>query len=203
VPLPPRLGKAMAMDTARAKTLPTVFLVGFMGAGKSSVGRALGQSLNCAFEDLDDRIEGREGRSVAEIFRASGEAEFRRVERAALRELLQELSGGEAKIVGLGGGAFVQTENAAQMEAAGAVTVFLDAPVEELWRRCVEQAEEQGLKRPLLQSVEQFRALWASRRGSYLQAALRVETGGRSIAAIVEEISNAIRARNLQLQEEG
>jgi shikimate kinase len=201
--LPPRLGEAMAMDTARAKALPAVFLVGFMGAGKSSVGRALGQSLNCAFEDLDDRIEGMEGRSVAEIFRASGEAEFRRVERAALRELLQELSGGEAKIVGLGGGAFVQTENAAQMEAAGAVTVFLDAPVEELWRRCVEQAEEQGLKRPLLQSVEQFGALWASRRESYLQAALRVETGGRSIAAIVEEISNAIRARNLQLQEEG
>ena len=53
-----------------------VFLVGFMGAGKSSVGRALGQRLNWVFEDLDDRIETREGRTVAEIFRDAGESEF-------------------------------------------------------------------------------------------------------------------------------
>ena len=63
----------------------SVFLVGFMGAGKSSVGRALGQRLNWIFEDLDDRIQAREGRTVAEIFRDSGESEFRRAEHAALR----------------------------------------------------------------------------------------------------------------------
>jgi len=62
----------------------SVFLVGFMGAGKSSVGRALGQRLNWVFEDLDDRIEAREGRCVVEIFRDSGESEFRRAEHAAL-----------------------------------------------------------------------------------------------------------------------
>ncbi len=61
-----------------------------MGAGKSSVGRALGQQLNWLFEDLDDRIQAREGRTVAEIFRDSGEAEFRRAEHAALQHVLQE-----------------------------------------------------------------------------------------------------------------
>ena len=59
-----------------------------MGAGKSSVGRALGQRLNWIFEDLDDRIEARERRTVAEIFRDSGELEFRRAEHAALQQVL-------------------------------------------------------------------------------------------------------------------
>ncbi|MGC1644711.1 MAG: shikimate kinase, partial [Candidatus Sulfotelmatobacter sp.] len=62
--------------SAKLAGLPSnsVFLVGFMGAGKTSVGRALGQRLNWIFEDLDDRIQVREGRTVAEIFRASGES---------------------------------------------------------------------------------------------------------------------------------
>jgi shikimate kinase len=175
-----------------------VFLVGFMGAGKSSVGRALGENLNCTFEDLDDRIERSEGRTIAEIFRAAGEAEFRRVERAALRALLEELAGDETRIViiGLGGGAFVQEENAELLGASGVLTVFLDAPVEELWRRCVKQASEQGLKRPLLQSLEQFEELFAGRRTSYLKASRRIETGGRTVDAIAQEIADAIKLKN-------
>jgi shikimate kinase len=181
----------------------SVFLVGFMGAGKSSVGRALSQTLNCVFEDLDDRIERREGRSITEIFGTSGEIEFRRAEREALRQVLQELGAEEIRIVGLGGGAFVQAENAALLEADGVLTVFLDAPVKELWQRCVKQAKEQGLKRPLLQSLEQFQMLFESRRSGYLKAALRVETGGRKVAAIAREIAQAIRLKGLQLKKEG
>ena len=136
----------------------SVFLVGFMGAGKSSVGRALGQRLNWVFEDLDDRIEAREGRTVAEIFRDSGESEFRRVEHAALEHALGELRGGAAKVIALGGGAFVQNENAALLKACGVPIVFLEAPVEELWQRCCTQASESGAERPLLSSLEQFRS---------------------------------------------
>ncbi len=66
-----------------------VFLVGFMGAGKTSVGRSLSRRLGWDFEDLDDRIQARAGRSIAEIFRDLGETEFRRLENAALRELLE------------------------------------------------------------------------------------------------------------------
>src|SRR5437764_11992984 len=103
-----------------------------MGAGKSTVGRALGQRLNWVFEDLDDRIEAREGRTVAEIFRDSGEAKFRKAEHAALQHVLQELRGGGARIVALGGGAFVQKENAAVLKESSVQTVFLDPPGEEL-----------------------------------------------------------------------
>jgi len=75
----------------------SVFLVGFMGAGKTSVGRALVQRLNWIFEDLDVRIQAREGRTLAEIFRDAGESEFRRAEHAALQHVLEELSGGSAR----------------------------------------------------------------------------------------------------------
>jgi shikimate kinase len=182
-----------------------IFLVGFMGAGKSSVGRVLGEKLNCTFEDLDDRIERSEGRDITEIFRASGEAEFRQLERTALRALLEELAGDETRVViiGLGGGAFVQKENAELLVASGVLTVFLDAPVEELWQRCVKQANEQGLSRPLLKSLEQFQRLFDGRHANYMKASLRIETGGRTVDAIAREIAQAIRFENLRPKKEG
>src|SRR5437588_8953546 len=104
---PGRLRKAASDLSVNA-----VFLVGFMGAGKTSVGRALGQRLNWAFEDLDDRIECSEHRTVAEIFRDSGEPAFRNAEHAALQAVLNELHG-ESRIIALGGGAYAQSKNAA------------------------------------------------------------------------------------------
>jgi shikimate kinase len=163
-----------------------------MGAGKTSVGRALAAQLNWAFEDLDDRIERREGRTVAEIFRESGEAAFRRAEHSALEQVLEELRGGVARIVALGGGAFVQKENAALLAASGVPTVFLDAPVEELWQRCSQQASDAGTVRPLLQSVEQFRKLHVIRRKSYMKAHLKTDTGSRTVDEIAAEIAKQI-----------
>jgi shikimate kinase len=163
-------------------------LIGFMGAGKSSVGRALGKRLGWAFEDLDDRIERREGRKVHEIFRDSGELEFRRAEHAALKELLSELQSGAGKIVALGGGAFVQKHNARLIKAGGVATMFLDAGVDELWRRCQEQAERQGINRPLLGSRESFRELYEARRPHYLKASRRQETGGKTVERIAAKV---------------
>ncbi len=164
-----------------------------MGAGKSSVGRALAEQLGWTFEDLDERIERREERKVPEIFRESGESEFRRAEHAALRELLRELSAGAERIVALGGGAFVQRRNARLVEAAGVPTVFLDADVEELWRRCTQQAEQQGIERPLLGSLKSFRELYETRRPHYLKAAFRQETGGKTVERIAAEVVQALR----------
>jgi shikimate kinase len=180
----------------------SVFLVGFMGAGKTSVGRALGQRLNWIFEDLDDRIQSREGRTVAEIFQDSGETEFRRAEHAALQHVLQELRGGGARIVALGGGAFVQRENAALLKAFSAPTVFLDAPIEELWQRCCTQASETGAERPLLRSVEQFRKLYETRRNSYRKAALKVQTGKRTVESISAEIVQKLGLKKIALRTE-
>jgi shikimate kinase len=177
-----------------------VFLVGFMGAGKSSVGRALGQRLNWLFEDLDDRIERRERRKIAEIFRDSGEAHFRHAEHESLKQVLEELRGGAARIVALGGGAFVQQENAALLQAAGVPTIFLDAPVAELWRRCREQAGASGLDRPLLKSFDEFRGLHQARRKRYLKASAKVSTEGRDVEAIAVDIAQKLGLKRIAVR---
>jgi shikimate kinase len=161
-----------------------VFLVGFMGAGKTSVGRSLSRRLAWDFEDLDDRIQARAARSIAEIFRDFGETEFRRLENAALRELLSELSA-RPRIVALGGGAFAQPENAALLESAEAPVIFLDGPVEELFRRCQQEQRE----RPLLRDAKQFHQLYEQRRASYLKAACRIDTGGKNVDAVAAEVA--------------
>ena len=173
-----------------------------MGAGKSSVGRVLGERLNWIFEDLDDRIERREGRSIAEIFRKSGEAAFRWAEHAALGELLQELEGGSARVIAMGGGAFVQDDNASLLHAAGAKTVFLNAAVEELWRRCRTQAGEAGMERPLLKDKRQFRKLYEARRAKYGKATLKIETSGRSVDAIAAEIAQRLDLGKIAIRTE-
>jgi shikimate kinase len=190
-------------------SIAAVFLVGFMGAGKTSVGRALGQRLNWIFEDLDDRIVQRERHSVAEIFQNSGEAAFRRAETLALQEVVEESHGevsrGVSRIVALGGGAFAQKANRQLLEAAGVATVFLDAGVDELWRRCTKQVAESGATRPLAQGKEKFRKLYDSRRKHYLKAAFHIETsnieiGSRTVEAIAAEIEQVLGLRKLALR---
>lgn len=168
-----------------------------MGAGKSTVGQALGRRLGWFFEDLDARIERSQGCTVAEIFRDSGERNFRRAERKALCEVLAELTVGVPRIVALGGGAFVQKKNLALLRAAGARTVFLDAPVPELWERCCRQAAGQNALRPLLVTLEKFQQLHDARRKDYLKANLSIETAGRSVDAIAHQI-----VRTLELEGE-
>ncbi|MGO9084490.1 MAG: shikimate kinase [Candidatus Sulfotelmatobacter sp.] len=188
-------------STSAARVPPSaVFLVGFMGAGKTSVGRALGQRLNWIFEDLDDRIERREGRTVAEIFRDSGETEFRQAEQAALQQVLEELSGGVARIVALGGGTFVQEQNHKTVQASGIRTVFLDAPLPELWRRC--QLSDLDIKRPLQTSANTFRELYKDRLPFYKTAFLQVETEGKQVDSIAAEIAEKLDLKKVETRSE-
>ncbi len=170
-------------------------LVGFMGAGKSSVGRVLAGQLGWSFEDLDQRIERHRGKTIAEIFRNSGEAEFRRTEHEALKELLQELSGGSEAVIALGGGAFIHESNAMLIEALKIPTVFLDAGVDELWRRCTQEPAQLGHERPLLTESQDFRDLYEKRRPYYLRASLRHETSGKAVAEIAAELIQALGLR--------
>jgi len=119
-----------------------VFLVGFMGSGKSSVGRELARQLDWDFVDLDTRIESRERQTVPEIFRERGETGFRLAETDALRDLLAE-SGQPNRVVALGGGAFVQERNRELLRPW--LSVFLEAPASELWQR----SQSDGIERPL------------------------------------------------------
>src|SRR5207245_11442495 len=163
-----------AKALARPPELRAVFLVGFMGAGKTSVGSALSRRLGWDFEDLDDRIQAREQRTIDEIFERSGEAYFRRAEHEALRELIVGLSS-SPRVIALGGGAFTQARNARLLAQGGFLTIFLDAPIEELFRRCQQEPVERRLRRDL----QQFRILNEPPRPSYPKADVRIESSGK------------------------
>jgi shikimate kinase len=94
------------------------------------------------------------------------------------------MTGEDGVVVALGGGAFVQAENAAMLRQTGAPVIFLDASVEELRRRC----EGEGAERPLLRDQNQFRQLYEARRGGYMTADFRVDTGGKTPEQVVEEL---------------
>jgi shikimate kinase len=161
-----------------------VFLVGFMGAGKTTTGRLLAGKLGWSFLDLDDMIEEREGRKVPVIFAESGEAAFREAESAALEALLDGLESRAPLVVALGGGAFTQPRNAAALMASGAPVVFLDASVEELRRRCAPH----GDTRPLFRDEQRFRTLYEERRAAYLGAGIQVDTSGKSAEQVADEL---------------
>jgi shikimate kinase len=173
-----------------------VVLIGFMGAGKTTVGRALAGRLGWKFLDLDDLIEQREKKTVAEIFASSGEAAFRRMESAALSAALQDCSGSSDLVLALGGGAFVQPQNREGLTAAGVITVLLEAPVEELRRRCTGERKV----RPLAREEERFNQLFAARRADYALARHRVQTLGKPVPQVTAEIEQLLKAAKAEVE---
>ena len=159
-----------------------------MGAGKTSVGQALAHRLGWQFVDLDQRIELQTGVTIAEIFARSGEEAFRRMETAALRELLAELRQDSPAVVALGGGAPLREENATLLAGCGAPQVFLDAPFEVVRERCGATAAA----RPLFREEEPARRLYETRRPHYLRAQFRVDTTARSVEQAAAEIARLL-----------
>ncbi len=160
-----------------------IVLVGFMGAGKTSVGRELAKFLAWDFVDLDERIERDERRTVREIFATNGEAHFRRVERKALEHVLRECQG--PTVLSVGGGAFAENGAAELVSELGAVSVLLDASVEELRRR----VNMGGDTRPLAKDRQRFSELYRLRSEAYAKAQHRVNTEGKSIPRVAHEIA--------------
>jgi shikimate kinase len=165
-----------------------VSLVGFMGAGKTTVGQALAARLGWRFIDLDDLIQASAQRTIAEIFQQDGESTFRALERQILGEIVAS-SPAEATVLSLGGGAFIDNTNQQLLRDNEIQTVFLDAPAEELFRRCAQP----GVVRPLLREPENFRALFAQRRPAYMKASFCIQTAGREITSVVDEIISRLR----------
>jgi shikimate kinase len=173
-----------------------VSLVGFMGAGKSAVGKALAQRLGWRFVDLDDLVESREARTIADIFAISGESGFRYAESQALKELLTANSISERSIVlSLGGGAICQPENQAALERAESVIVFLSASAQELWQRCVikQTRGAETRTRPLLKDESTFKQLYADRLPHYERSHVKVSTSGKSVEQTAEEIHTVLQ----------
>ncbi len=173
---------------APEKPARCVCLIGFMGAGKTSVGRVLAQRLGWPFRDLDEVIERREGKPVAAIFAQDRETGFRRAESAALEALLTASAGSGGLVVALGGGAFTQPQNRGVLEKSGAITVLLEAPFEELRRRCARD----GDTRPLAGDETRFAQLFAARRAAYELARLRVDTMNKSVEQVAAEIEQIL-----------
>src|SRR5436190_20287527 len=138
-------------------TVQRIYLVGFMGAGKSTVGRELSLRLRWPFLDLDAEIEKSEKLSVREIFARFGEPHFRGLE----REHLQQLSQTPQAIIALGGGAYVDAENRAVVDATG-VSVWLDTSMTSVRERVRPDGS-----RPLLADAERARQLYADRLPAY------------------------------------
>jgi shikimate kinase len=149
-----------------------VVLTGFMGAGKSTVGRLLAAELGWEFVDVDQEIEARAGMTVAEIFTAEGEGGFRRRESAAIARAL----GRDRVVIALGGGAPEILANRLLLEQTVATSVvFLDAPFEVLFDRCVLQ--EGAAVRPVLMDAEAAATRFRQRAPHYRRCAhLHVET---------------------------
>ena len=167
--------------------------MGFMGCGKTSVGLALSRLMQWRFEDLDARISARQGFSIPEIFRNQGEARFRQFEREALLELIDEMKL-HPTVAALGGGAFVQSGNLGELERSGFPAVFLDAAVDELWRRCCAQQDP----RPLANDQNQFRQLYEARRGLYMKAALAIDTAAKDVDSVAAEVASWLQPRLLK-----
>ncbi len=165
-----------------------LFLTGFMGAGKTTVGRALAARLGWRFWDLDEQVERQAGRSVAEIFREAGETAFRTAENAAVGALLQEVAQ-FATVAALGGGTLSQPLNAQRLRQVRAAWVFLDAPLEVLRQRCQPMAAQ----RPLFADEAAFRRLYAARLAHYRSASLHVNTAGKTPEEVAAEIAVALR----------
>jgi shikimate kinase len=154
-----------------------IYLVGFMGAGKTTVARRLARRIGWTVHDIDERIEARERRSVATIFAQQGEPYFRQVERQVLLDLLPERN----VIVATGGGTFVDVENRLMMLADGAVA-WLDVPLS----RVIERVPADG-RRPLAADRAQMLDLFERRQLAYSQAHVRIDAS-RPAPEVVERL---------------
>src|SRR5258708_2440147 len=154
----------------KLKRTPGLYLAGFMGSGKSTVGRLLADKLGWDFVDLDAEIEAREQTSIGQIFELRGEAEFRRMETDMIRFWVRAIERGSPTVVSLGGGAFVHPGNFAMMDSHG-VSIWLDCSFEVIQRRLADEPAD----RPLARDPDKFRRLFDERRELYAKANFRVD----------------------------
>lgn len=163
-----------------------IILTGFMGAGKTSVGVRLARDLGYAFVDTDGLIEADQKTTITAIFSNFGEAYFRDVESRVIRQVLES---GE-QVVATGGGAVIREENRKAFKEGG-ITICLAARPETVYERIRHETH-----RPLLQvpdPLARIRGLLADREQFYRQADLVIETDGKTVDGVIDEIRQRVR----------
>ena len=159
-----------------------IVLIGFMGTGKSAVGRKVARRLGRPFIDVDERIEAREGRPIAEIFRDKGEPYFREVESAVIADVATH----DGAVIATGGGAVLRPQNVERLKANG-VLICLRADAATIARRVGRRPS-----RPLLTGEgdlrERIERLLAERTPAYAAADIMIDSDDRPLDHVVEEI---------------
>lgn len=168
----------------KLKQTPGVYLIGFMGSGKTTIGRLLASRLGWNFVDIDEEIEAREQCSIAAIFDNLGEPAFRGMETAAIAGRVRAVACGSPTVMALGGGAAAQPGNFELLENHG-VTIWLSCPFDTVVRRI-----GQNSNRPLARDPKRFAELFAERQQAYSRADYRVEIESDDPAVTVDTILN-------------
>ena len=169
-----------------SRNIRNIALCGFMGTGKSSVGRLVAEALHFAFLDTDTVIEARSGKSISQIFEEQGEAAFREWEKRIVKEL--ELR--DRTVIATGGGLVIDPDNLASLKSH-ALVVCLWASPETVWSRVKNQSH-----RPLLNEadpLEKIRTLLAQRAPCYKQAGVLLSTELRSSREVAQQVLHHFR----------
>ena len=161
-------------------------LIGFMGAGKTSVGRAAAEHLHFDFLDTDDLIQERTGRTITEIFKTDGESAFRALE----QQIVVELAARCRTVAATGGGLPTNPANLASLKTH-ALIVCLWASPEKIWERVKNQTHRPLLHDPNPQ--QKIRELLAAREPFYKQADVLVNTDTRSVREVVQQVVHQFR----------
>ena len=163
-------------------TSDKIYLVGFMAAGKTTVARALAERLGWRAEDVDELIEARERRTVADIFARNGEPYFRALERDILHLLLPL----RHVVVATGWGTFMDPDNRTAINLDG-LSIWLDVPFEEILARLPADG-----RRPLAADLAQMERLFAIRQAAYAHARVRIDARGAHPEDVAERILEAL-----------
>ncbi|MFH0795656.1 MAG: shikimate kinase [Candidatus Omnitrophota bacterium] len=163
-----------------------IVLTGFMGTGKTKVGKILARRLGLAFVDTDGLIEERAGLSINKIFEQYGESHFRVLEKKVIKEVSEK----DGVVIAIGGGAFIAPENRANLKKKG-VTVALLAEVKEIARRTANDTSRPLLKEGGRQA--RIKTLLKKRLPYYRKADFCLDTTGKSPGKVVQEIINFVK----------
>lgn len=166
----------------KLKRTPGLYLVGFMGSGKSTVGRAVARHLGWRFADLDEDVESKARMPISRIFEVEGEEGFRKLETEVLLWRVQDIARGVPWVIAVGGGCFARDDNFEIIQNHG-VSIWLDAPLEMILARVAGSTH-----RPLAKDKERFMRLYEERRPAYERADYHIEIGPEGSLGAVEAI---------------
>ncbi len=166
--------------------MKNIYLVGFMGSGKSTVGKILAEKLNMNFVDIDKLIEEKEGMKIKDIFEQKGESYFRELERKQIKAVVKQ----EGLVVSTGGGLGANLDNMNFMKKNGDV-VWLDVSLNIVLNRLKNDQDRPLLKQP----TEKIKQLFEERKNVYRLANIRINADKKTPSQIVEEILTKIKRR--------